>query len=76
MRFVNQEVDVLPLKKNSGIIEKLHEMVKLETAGDPMGGVSWIRRSLSTLSKAFKEHYGINISPRANYFATVSALRA
>jgi len=56
-------VGALQFKKNPGIKEHLLEMVKLETAGTPMGGVFWIRRSLLTLSRAFLQDHGIKIAP-------------
>ena len=44
------------------MIEQLLQLVQLETAGDPMGGLLWTRRSLSKLSAALKE-YGIKACP-------------
>lgn len=44
------------------MIERLLQLVKLETAGDPMGGLLWTRRSLAKLAEALQKE-GIEVCP-------------
>ena len=44
------------------MIDCLTRLVEPETAGSPMGGLKWTRRSLAKLSKALSE-VGIHVSP-------------
>ena len=44
------------------MIDELLELIRPETAGDPMGGLLWTRRSLVKLAEALTER-GIKVSP-------------
>jgi hypothetical protein len=58
----------LPLKKTPEIIERIHELMVYETAGDPMTGSKWTRKTTESVAMELRK-LDIVVSPK-----TVSAL--
>src|SRR5216683_50226 len=51
-----------PGKKTPGIIDVLHSLLEHDTAGDPMTGLRWSRRSTTRIAEALLL-LGISVSP-------------
>ena len=61
--FGERVADGAPCKKKPEVIAKLEELMKHDTAGDPMTGVKWTRRTTDKIACELRS-LGVNVSSK------------